>query len=85
MIDEGRIEAYKTWRVNAHKVRDVTVRPDLHALSTLFEYAIKQRWIRDNPIPRVEIPSDAEAVRMHVLSAEEEKQHAQPWRNTRRR
>ena len=29
MIDEGRIEAYKAWRVNEHKVRDVTVRHDL--------------------------------------------------------
>ncbi len=75
LLDEGRIEAYKTWRVNKHQVRDVTVRHDLHALSTFFEYAIKQRWKRDNPIRRVEIPSDTEAIRMHVLSAEEEKQY----------
>src|SRR5205807_6322161 len=37
--------------------------------------AMKQRWTRDNPIERVEIPSDVEAVRIHVLSAEEEKQY----------
>jgi integrase len=67
MIDEGRIEDYKTWRMNEHGVRDVTVRHDLHALSTFFQYAIKQHWTRDNPLRRVEIPSDAEAVRMHVL------------------
>jgi integrase len=58
MIDEGRIEAYKTWRMNEHGVRDVTVRHDLHALSTFFQYAIKQHWTRDNPIRRVEIPSE---------------------------
>jgi integrase len=75
MIDEGRIEEYKTWRMNEHRVRDVTVRHDLHALSTFFQYAIKQHWTRDNPIRRVEIPSDAEAVRMHVLTPEEEKQY----------
>lgn len=75
MIDDGKIEAYKAWRINKHEVRDVTVRHDLHALSTFFGYAIKERWTRDNPIRRVEIPSDAEAVRIHVLSAEEEKQY----------
>src|SRR5437016_7801675 len=75
MIDEGRIEAYKTWRVNEHQVRDVTVRHDLHALSTFFQYAMKQRWARNNPLERVDIPSDVNAVRMHVLSAEEEKQY----------
>jgi integrase len=75
MIDEGRIEAYKTWRMNEHGVRDITVRHDLHALSTFFQHAIKQHWTRDNPIRRVEIPSDADAVRMHVLTPQEEKQY----------
>ena len=75
LIDEGRIEAYKTWRMNEHGVRDVTVRHDLHALSTFFQYAIKEHWTRDNPIRRVTIPSDAEAVRIHVLTPEEEKQY----------
>ena len=75
MIDEGQIEAYKTSRVNEHHVRNVTVRHDLHALSTFFEYAIKRHWTRDNPIRRVDIPSDAEAVRIHVLAAAEERQY----------
>lgn len=75
MIDEGRVEAYKTWRVNKHQVRDVTVRHDLHALSTFFQYAMKQRWTRDNPIRRVDIPSDAAAVRIHVLTSAEEKKY----------
>jgi len=66
---------YKTWRMNEHGVRDITVRHDRHALSTFFQHAIKQHWTRDNPIRRVEIPSDADAVRMHVLTAYEEKQY----------
>jgi integrase len=74
-IDEGTIESYKTWRVNEHKVRDVTLRHDLHALSTFFQYAMQQNWTRDNPISRVKIPSDAEAVRIHVLTADEEKKY----------
>jgi site-specific recombinase XerD len=73
MIDEGRLEAYKAWRFNEHDVRSITVRHDLHALSTFFQYAVKQHWTRENPIANVEIPSDAEAVRIHVLSAAEEK------------
>jgi integrase len=44
-------------------------------LSVFFNYAIKLRWTRDNPVRRVEIPSDAEAVRIHVLSVEEEKHY----------
>jgi integrase len=73
MIDEGRIEDYKAWRFNEHDVRGITVRHDLHALSTFFQYGVKQHWTRDNPIANVEIPSDAEAVRIHVLTDAEEK------------
>ena len=75
LIDEARLEAYKSWRVNTHQIRDITLRHDLHALSRFFSYAIKQRWTRENPTRKVEIPSDADAVRMHVLTAAEEKQY----------
>ena len=84
MIDEGRIEAYKTWRFNKQDVRGITVRHDLHALSVFFQYAIKQHWTRDNPIANVEIPSDAEAIRIHVLTNDEERAyfaHASKHRN----
>lgn len=73
VIDEGQIESYKTWRIREHEVRDITVRHDLHALSTFFGFAIKQHWTRENPLRNVEIPSDADAVRMHILTAREEK------------
>jgi integrase len=71
LIDEVRIEGYKTRRVNENKVRDVTLRHDLHALSKFFRYTIKQRWT----IRSVEIPSDEDAVRTHVLTTSEEKQY----------
>jgi site-specific recombinase XerD len=48
-IYESEIEAYKVWRVTEHEVRDITLRHDLHALSTFFQYAIKKRWARENP------------------------------------
>ena len=67
MIDEGRIEAYKSWRVKEHAVRDITLRHDLHALSTFFRYAIKHHWAPDNLIRRVEIPSDADALSEFTL------------------
>jgi integrase len=74
-IDEGRIESYKTWRVNEHKVRDITLRHDLHALSTFFQYAMQQNWTRDNPIRRVKIPSEGDSVRIHVITPGEEKKY----------
>ena len=36
LIDEGKIEAYKAWRINEHRVRGITLRHDLHALSKFF-------------------------------------------------
>jgi integrase len=75
LIDEGRIEAFKVWRTNQHKVRPITLRHDLHAISKFFAFAIKQRWTRDNPVQNVAIPSDAGAVRIHVISAEEESEY----------
>jgi integrase len=75
MINDDRIENFKTWRVIEHKVRYVTIRHDLHALSRFFLYAIKQRWTRENPVRKVKIPSDAEAVRVHVVTPAEEAQY----------
>ena len=60
---------------NDHGIRDITLRHDLHALSKFFGYAIKQRWARDNPVRNVTIPSDAEAIRIHVLTFEEERKY----------
>ena len=74
-IDDADIEAYKVWRFEEHEVRDITVRHDLHALSVFFKYAIKQRWTRQNPIDNVKIPSDEDAVRIHVITPEEEREY----------
>jgi integrase len=75
MIDDGQIENFKTWRVIEHKVRDITVRHDLHALSRFFLFAIKKHWARENPVRKVKIPSGADAVRIHVLTPAEEAQY----------
>jgi integrase len=75
LIDEQRVEEYKTWRITDNEVRDITVRHDLHALSKFFGYAIKWRWTRDNPIRNVNIPSDADSIRIHVISDEEEREY----------
>ena len=44
------------------------------ALSKFFGYAVKQRWAVDNPVRNVTIPSDADAIRIHVLTPEEERE-----------
>ena len=71
-ITAGHLEDYKSWRRTEHQVRDVTLRHDLHALSKFFRYAMKHNWRRDNPVQEVEIPGDAEAVRIYVLTEAEE-------------
>lgn len=75
LVNDAAIEQYKVWRFTEHEVRAVTLRHDLHALSVFFGYAIKQNWARDNPVRDVDIPSDAEAVRIHVITAAEEKEY----------
>ena len=42
-------------------------------LSLFYQYAVKKHWARENIIRKVEIPSDADAVRMNVLTPEQEK------------
>lgn len=72
LIDAGMTEEYKTWRVNEYEVRDITIRHDLHALSKFFGYAILQHWTYSNPVHDVDMPSDGDAIRMHILTAAEE-------------
>ena len=71
-ITPGQIDDYKSWRRSEHQIREITLRHDLHALSAFYKYAIKHNWARENPVRSVEIPSDADAVRMHILTVGEE-------------
>jgi integrase len=75
LIREAEIEAYKVYRIKDHLVKGITLRHDLHALSTFFQYAINQHWTPNNPIRNVSIPSDADAIRIHVLTKEEEQEY----------
>lgn len=71
----GQIENFKTWRRKFHQIREVTLRHDLHALSLFCQYAQRQGWMRENLVRRVKMPSDAEAIRMHIFSPEEERRY----------
>jgi len=71
-ILRGHVNDYKAWRRKEHQVREVTIRHDLHALSKAFGYFIDHNWARENPVRGVEIPSDKDAVRIHVLTRGEE-------------
>jgi len=70
-ITEGMLEDFKSGR-RRNSIREVTLRHDLYALSKFFQYAIKQRWAARNPVRGMEMPSDADAIRIHVLTATEE-------------
>lgn len=71
-IIEGPINNFMAWRRTEHKVKEITVRHDLHALSKFFGYAIGHNWVKRNPFRGVEIPSDADSVRMFILDHAEE-------------
>ena len=75
LIHPKEIEEYKTFRIVENGVRDVTLRHDLHALSRFFQFAITMNWAHENPIEKVDIPSDADSRREHVLTIEEERSY----------
>jgi integrase len=66
-------EDYKSWRALEHHVKDITIRHDLYALSVFFrKFAVKRGWAAENPIREISKPSDADAMRIHILTPEEE-------------
>ena len=68
------IERYKTWRAE-NFIKDVTLRNDLNALSLFFKYAKKAGWADTNPLmgdDKVKRPSGEDAVRINVLSFDDE-------------
>jgi integrase len=73
-VTAGEIESYKGWRFE-NNIADVSVRHDLHALSTFFQYAKKKGWAHGNPVREVDIPSDRDAVRENILSPEQEQKY----------
>jgi integrase len=77
-IKVGQIQDYMAWR-RRMEIKEVSLRHDLHALSPLFKYGIAHNWCRENPVTSenlkshgAKMPSDADAVRIHVLTQAEE-------------
>jgi integrase len=80
-ISIGQILDYIAWR-RGMNVKEVTLRHDLHALSPLYQYGIAHNWCRHNLVTSQnlkahgsKIPSDADAIRMHVLTPAEERKY----------
>ncbi|MFL6351389.1 MAG: tyrosine-type recombinase/integrase [Bryobacteraceae bacterium] len=71
-ISAGDVLDYRAWRTQEHRVKDVTIRHDLHNLSKFFRYAIKHNWCTANAVLSEDIPSDKDAVRMHIFTPGEE-------------
>jgi integrase len=87
-ITVGQVQDYMSWRrvcphcngegcgtceETGRGIKEVTLRHDLHALSPLFSYGLTHNWCSQNPVERVKVPGDADAVRIHVLSPAEER------------
>jgi len=75
-IDSANLDDYKTWRATVHEVRDITIRHDLHAMSIFFAYAIRHHWAVSSPIDEIEIPSDEDAERIHVITQDEQEEYS---------
>jgi len=67
----GDVEQYKMYRLTVHKVKGITLRHDLDALAILNRYCRKMKWTAVDWLEEVKKPS-GEAVRMHILTEEEE-------------
>ena len=78
-IHAGHVEKYKVWRLQGDKwykpVKEVTCKHDLDSLSLFFKWAIRMRYARHNPVADVRKPSDKEAIRIHVITKEEEEKY----------
>jgi integrase len=74
-LDGAKLDDYKTWRTQEHEVEDVTLRHDLHGLSVFFAYAVRHHWTLNNPVHDVSIPSDADAIRIHVITWAEQEEY----------
>lgn len=70
-LGPGDVEDYKTFRLSVTKVKGVTLRHDLDALSIFNQYARKMKWTKVDWMEEVKKPS-GEAIRMHILTEEEE-------------
>lgn len=77
-ITIGQIQDYMAWR-RGMDIKEVSLRHDLHALSPLFKYGIAHNWCRNNLVTSdnlklhgTKMPSDKDAVRIHVLTPAEE-------------
>jgi len=89
-ITVGQVQDYMSWRrlcpectgegcavceQTGRGVKEITLRHDLHALSPLFKYGINHNWCPTNPVERIKVTSDVDAVRMHVLTPAEEQRY----------
>lgn len=78
-VTSGEIEKYKTHRATVHQVKDCTIRNDLNALSLFLQYCGRQGWRSDNPLldqdpkKKVKRPSNEDAIRIHVITEDEER------------
>ena len=72
LINAGDLEDFKAWR-RLRKIKEVTIRHDLHALSLFFQYAVRKGWARDNLVRQIDMPSDRESRRDNPITPDQEK------------
>lgn len=74
-IQNGDIENFKTWRRQETHVSSTAIRGNMIAMSALFKYGRKQRWLKHNPLEDVKIPSARRVSKMHIYTPSEEREY----------
>jgi integrase len=70
-ITPADVDNFKAAR-RARGVKEVTIRHDLHALSSLLQYGRRHGWLESDPLDGVTMPSDKDSVRKKVVTLDEE-------------
>ena len=77
-ISRSNIREYKNWRLtqprrNGRPVKPITVRHDLTSLGKFFKFGVVKDWCHSNPVHEDDVPSDKDAVRIQIVTPEEER------------
>jgi integrase len=82
LVTAGDVERFMVWRLSGDTtgagiapVKPITVRHDLDTLSLLCAWGVRMNYARFNPVASVKRPSDKDAIRMRVLTRDEERSY----------
>jgi integrase len=74
-ITNGDIENFKSWRRSETHVGSTAIRGNMIAMSALFKYGRKQRWLKHDPLEEVKVPAAKRISKMHIFTPAQEQKY----------